>query len=224
MLIKFGHWVLRYRQIIFPVLQAGLFIPSSDIFPWEWSFLIGGALIASGVLIRSVTIGQEYFIRGNSKRKIYAINHVPNGIYSLCRNPMYFGNLLLLSGFGIFANSMFFVLVIFPVFLFLYFVIIKAEENVLLEKYGEEYKKYKSEVSALIPDLNLIDTAFKGFHLNWKWTLKKEYPSWILYLSVIGALLFCNGQIGSEIIIISAVIIFILYGLLRFLDKKRFFD
>jgi protein-S-isoprenylcysteine O-methyltransferase Ste14 len=224
MFIKFGNWILRYRQIIFPILHAGLFLPSSTIFPWEWSFLIGGALIIAGVLIRSITIGLEYVIKGNFQRKIYATIHVPNGIYSLCRNPMYLGNLLLLLGFGIFANSMFFVLIIFPVFLLLYLAIIKAEENMLLEKYGEEYKKYKSEVSMLLPDLSLIDTAFKGFHFNWKWALKREYNSWFLYFSVIDVLLFCNGQIGSAMTIISAVIIITLYALLRFLEKMQFLN
>jgi protein-S-isoprenylcysteine O-methyltransferase Ste14 len=224
MFIKFGNWILRYRQIIFPILHAGLFLPSSTIFPWEWSFLIGGVLIVAGVLIRSITIGLEYVIKGNFQRKIYATIHVPNGIYSLCRNPMYFGNLLLLLGFGIFANSKFFILIIFPIILLLYLVIINAEESILLEKYDDEYKKYKAEVSMLLPDLNRIQTAFKGFHFNWKWALKKEYNSWFLYFSVIDVLLFCNGQIGSAMTIISAVIIITLYVLLRFLEKMQFLN
>ena len=93
-----------------------------------------------------------------------------------------------------------------------------------MEKYDDEYKKYKAEVSMLLPDLNRIQTAFKGFHFNWKWALKKEYNSWFLYFSVIDVLLFCNGQIGSAMTIISAVIIITLYALLRFLEKMQFLN
>jgi len=224
MLVKFGNWIFHNRNILFPLFYAALFIPSPDILSLEWALSLGGIFIAAGILIRSITIGLEYIVRGGFKRKIYATNLVTGGIYSLCRNPMYLGNILLILGFGIFANSLIFILIFFPVFLFLYFAIISAEEAFLSKKFGEEYEAYKSKVKALIPDLIQIESAFKGYQFNWKQVLKKEYNSLFLYISGIEILLYYNEQIGDLTLLINMGIIVVLYGTVKYLKNNEYLD
>jgi len=115
--ITFGNWIFRYRNAIFPFFYVALFIPSPDIFANKYAIILGALIIISGIMVRSLTIGLEYIIRGGSKGKIHANKLVTGGIYSICRNPMYLGNILLILGFGIFANSLLFTALFSPLFL-----------------------------------------------------------------------------------------------------------
>jgi protein-S-isoprenylcysteine O-methyltransferase Ste14 len=79
---------------------------------------------------------------------------VRDGVYSLTRNPMLFGYLLALSGFGLITRS-FSTAFSFPL---LYTAIwtawIKGREELSLERrFGEEYRRYKEETPFLVPRL-----------------------------------------------------------------------
>ena len=135
MLVKLGNWLFKYRNILFPLFYAALFIPSPIIFQSErWALEIGLLFIGTGILIRCITIGLVYIIRGGSKRQIHAETLVTDGIYKVCRNPMYLGNILLLLGFGLFSNSLLFTLIFMPLFVFFYVAIIWAEEGLFVKK------------------------------------------------------------------------------------------
>lgn len=71
---------------------------------------------------------------------------VTNGIYSISRNPMYTGLLLMLVGYGFYlGNGLAFALL--PLFMgYMNRYQITPEEKVMEDKFGEEYQKYKSEV------------------------------------------------------------------------------
>ncbi|WP_158869664.1 methyltransferase family protein [Maribellus comscasis] len=222
--VKFGNWIFRYRNIIFPLFYAALFVPSMQIFQNSTGLLLGAFIIALGVAVRCITIGLEYIIRGGRHGKIHANNLVTGGIYSICRNPMYVGNILLILGFGVFANSLLFLLLFFPLFLIIYRAIIKAEEAFLYEKFGQEYLDYTSKVKSLIPDLRKIKSAFKGYTFNWKRVLLREYNSLYLYISGIELLMFYNKVIEFSMLVILFVITTVLYVLMKMLKKTRFSD
>ncbi|NJK97787.1 MAG: isoprenylcysteine carboxylmethyltransferase family protein, partial [Bacteroidales bacterium] len=124
MIAKFGNWLFHYRNVLFPFFYAALFIPTTPLCPDKWALTIGLFIIGIGVLIRSITIGLVYIIRGGQKRQIHAETLVTDGIYKVCRNPMYLGNILLILGFGIFANSLIFLLIFVPIFFVFYKAII----------------------------------------------------------------------------------------------------
>jgi protein-S-isoprenylcysteine O-methyltransferase Ste14 len=149
--VTFGNWIFRCRNIIFPLFYAVLFIPSQQIFKNNViALILGGIFIAAGITIRGITIGPEYIIRGGRSRKIHAENLVTGEIYSLCRKPVYIGDILLILGFGIFASSRLFIMLFFPVSLIIYFRISRAEEAFLIEKSGHGYLDYKSGIMALL--------------------------------------------------------------------------
>lgn len=70
---------------------------------------------------------------------------ITTGIYGIVRHPLYMSNGLLAIGMAILFKSLYALLFSIPYFL-AYLLIIYFEEKDLLEKYEEEYKKYKKKV------------------------------------------------------------------------------
>lgn len=71
---------------------------------------------------------------------------VIKGIYIFTRNPMYLGFLLWLLSFGVFLRNPFslIAIVLFVIYMNIFQII--PEENILEEKFGKEYLKYKENV------------------------------------------------------------------------------
>ncbi len=225
MLVKLGNLFFHYRNYFFAVMYAALFIPSPVLFPQtELARIIGGIVLASGLLTRSITIGLVYIIRGGSKRQIHAETLVTEGIYKVCRNPMYLGNLLLLLGFGLFANSLLFILIIFPLFVFIYIAIIRAEEAFLFNKFGNHFLDYKRQTNALFPRLSGLKTAFTGHRFNLKKVISKEHNSLFLYFEGILLLLLCDHSISPAAFWISTAVITVIYVTVKLLKRNRMLE
>jgi protein-S-isoprenylcysteine O-methyltransferase Ste14 len=225
MLVKFGNFIFHYRNFLFPVFYAALFIPSAPLFNQvETSVIIGSVIIALGILTRCITIGLVYIIRGGVKRQIYAEKLVTGGIYQVCRNPMYLGNILLILGFGFFANSILFLSVFFPVFCLFYLAIIKAEENFLSYKFGEEFVQYCQQTNALFPNITKIGQAFADHEFHFKRVLAKEYNSLFLYSIGILALLFYHKLVLLNTVLIIFGILLIIYLATKWAKKKKMLE
>lgn len=71
---------------------------------------------------------------------------VSSGIYSISRNPMYLGMLILLLFYGLFlGNGLVFMML--PVFIwYMNSFQIKPEEEMMIELFGDEYKDYQKKV------------------------------------------------------------------------------
>ncbi len=143
-MIALGNFFFKYRNWVFILFYAALFIPSPPIFSFSnsghnffiWPIIIGLVITITGQMIRGLTIGLAYIIRGGRGGKPYAEGLVREGIFNHCRNPLYVGNILMLLGVGILSNSLFYLLVIIPIFLFIYQAIVLAEEKFLRGKFG----------------------------------------------------------------------------------------
>lgn len=222
MIVKLGNFFFRYRNFFFPVLYATLFIPTVAVFASETlAFVLGLTIILFGITTRCSTIGLEYIVRGGLYRNIYADKLVTEGIYSICRNPMYLGNLSILLGFGIFANSALFTFIIFPAYLFIYFAIIKAEESFLSGMFGDEFTAYKKNVHALIPKFSKLGSAFKGYRFNWNKVVMKEYNSLFLYFMGLLVLQLYREQISMRVFVIIAAPVGVLYIAIKAVKKTR---
>lgn len=222
MLVKFGNFLFHYRNILFPFFYAALFLPSPDIFTnHKTAFIPGAFFIGAGIIIRSITIGLVYIIRGGKKKQIYAENLVTEGIYKICRNPMYLGNILLIFGFGIFANSLLFLILFFPLFLFFYLSIIKAEESFLFTKFGSRFEDYKNSTNALVPDLSSAKEAFAGHRFNFRRVIRKEYNSYFIYLSGILLLIWYKNLFSRDLALLIFSLLLIVYLFLKWLKKTK---
>ncbi len=142
-MVAIGNFFFKYRNFVFILFYLALFIPSRPLFSensfsdnyYLYPIIIGLVITLTGQLIRGATIGLAYIIRGGKEGKPYAEGLVTEGIFNHCRNPLYVGNILMLLGVGILSNSLFYVAVIIPVFLFIYQAIVIAEENFLRNKF-----------------------------------------------------------------------------------------
>jgi len=210
MLVKLGNVFYHYRNYFFPVLYAALFIPSPALFNDLNIALISGAiLIFLGMFVRCVTVGLVYIIRGGQNRRIYAEGLVTGGIYQICRNPMYLGNILLLIGFALFSNSLLYMAIIIPMMLFIYLGIIKAEEAFLYGKFGEQYLAFKNSTNAIIPKLGRINRAFQGHNFRYKLVLANEHNGIFMYSSGMIFLLYFHKtwDMVQSLVVFSVLLI-----------------
>lgn len=236
MMIQIGNFFFKYRNLLFILLYLALFIPSAPIFSAEafgaeyylWPIIIGLIITVSGQLIRGATIGLAYIIRGGKDGKVYAEDLVTTGIFNHCRNPLYVGNILMLTGVGILSNSLIYLLIFIPFFLFVYQAIVLAEENFLRNKFGQNFNAYCSKVNRWLPDLRGVGKTFEGMRFKWKRWLLKEYNTQYVWLSGITViLLFMYPQLTNydtvlrnTLLVVILSFLLLLYLFVRYLKKS----
>lgn len=196
-MISIGNFFFRYRNFLFLFLYLALFIPSAPLFSpgvfgpryFLWPVFLGLFITVSGQLIRGATIGLAYIIRGGKEGKVYAEELVTGGIFNHCRNPLYVGNILMLCGVGVLSNSLLYVAVFIPFFLFVYQAIVLAEEKFLRNKFGQQYDRYTKAVNRWVPSLHGISDTFKSMEFKWRRWILKEYNTQYIWLSGITLIL-----------------------------------
>ena len=87
-------------------------------------------------------------------RKVGAPSLTVSGPYSVCRNPLYLGNIIIYAGVVFLAGGphlreLF--MVVFAFFCIQYALIISLEEQVLKQKFKDEYLNYCLKVPRLLP-------------------------------------------------------------------------
>ena len=179
-----GNFLFRHRNKLFPVFYVLLFVPSPRLTGNLMTIMVSGFMIsAMGQVVRIAAIGLKYIIRGGRKRRVYAEALVTDGIFAHLRNPLYLGNILILVGLGVMANSLLFNLVVSPLFIFMYAAIIRAEENFLGKKFGEVYHRYITDVNRWLPRLSGLRETFESMEFRWKRVLIREYTTTYIWLS-----------------------------------------
>ncbi len=146
---------------------------------------VGFCVALLGQLVRGVTIGFEYVIRGGRNKRVYAEDLVTEGVYRMCRNPMYVGNLLIMAGLAVASNSLTCLLVAIPLFVFVYIAIVAAEEAFLRNKFGAAYDRYAADVPRWLPRLGALGEVVSDGSFHWMRVLVKEFATpfgWITML------------------------------------------
>ena len=173
--LRLGEFLFRYRSFTPLPLIALTFVFFKPLAPGStWTYAgLAVAFLGEGIRIASVgfagsgTSGRESFLKADSLNT--------TGLYSLARNPLYWGNLLIFAGLLIvFANH--WSLALFVLFLFLqYHFIVLAEESYLREQHGRTYEEYCARVRRWLPrfDRWLPPTA----SFSWKKVIFKENDS-----------------------------------------------
>jgi len=188
MLVGLGNFFFRYRNLLVPLAFALVLLPGPRIFGDPYLPLIAGAGIALlGQIVRALTIGLKYIVRGGRNRRVYAEDLVTDGIYSHTRNPMYVGNLLILAGLAVASNSWIVVLVAIPLAVLVYVSIVAAEENFLRGKFGPGYDEYARAVPRWLIKFRGLGETLGSSEFHWRRLLVKEYgttAAWIVAISV----------------------------------------
>ncbi len=236
-MIKIGNFFFKYRNILFIFLYLLLFVPSPDLFSpklfgdhyWIWPILIGLFITISGQAIRGATIGLAYIVRGGKEGKVYAEDLVTTGIFHHCRNPLYVGNVLMLFGVGVLANSLIYTFVVMPVFFFIYQAIVLAEENFLRSKFGESFNAYCKRVNRWVPNFAHIADTFSSMEFKWKRWILKEYNTQLVWLVGITMILLIkypqltdsNERLRNTLLAIILPVLGVTYLFVRWLKKSK---
>ena len=212
------------------MVYALLVFKSTPLMEDYWlALLLGFPVAFAGQSLRGITIGLEYIIRGGRNRQVYAEKLVQGGVFAHCRNPLYVGNFLILLGVGIASNSLLFVCLAIPFFLFAYAAIIAAEENFLRAKFGQDFIDYCARVNRLVPNFSGIRQTVSGMRFNWRRLLTAEYGSTYIWLAAMILVALKNhwlheayraGGIVETILWGAFAFVTVAYGVLRFLKKK----
>ena len=146
------------------------------------------------------------------------------GMYSLMRNPLYFGNFFMFLGVTLFVR-LWWVSVIYGLAFWLYYErIILAEEAFLKEKYGKDYVDYAKDTPAFI--LNFNNWKPPSLPFSFRHIVKREYSAFFAMIASFTVLEFIGDYIVTGKIIIDKVWLwlflggFVVYITLRTLKKK----
>ncbi|MDI3546276.1 MAG: hypothetical protein PWP68_1693 [Rikenellaceae bacterium] len=229
-MVKIGSFFFHIRNYLFPFFYLILFLPSPRIFNSSYTpFILGLLILFCGLLIRQLTIGLVNINRSGKNKHVHAnILHI-DGLFSHSRNPLYLGNVLEILGLAILSNSLIFLVIMFPFFVFIYQSIIIAEEDFLYKKFGQEYLEYKKRVPRWLPNLKGIRRTFQSMNFNFQRVLLKEYTTTFIALLAATLLIiklyyyFYSSTFISSLpyFIILIALLIITYFIIRYLKKSH---
>jgi protein-S-isoprenylcysteine O-methyltransferase len=135
--------IIQWAIVMFPI-TSGIYLVNLRI--------IGYLLVIVGFIISVVALNQL----GNNWTGMlgYRIKKnqvlVKNGIYKWIRHPIYLGMIMEITGYELIVNSW----LVVPIFMLVFWYVkrhIKKEDNLLRQKYNNDFLNYKKKVKALVP-------------------------------------------------------------------------
>jgi protein-S-isoprenylcysteine O-methyltransferase Ste14 len=230
-MVRIGNFLFRFRNGLFPLAILLVLLPGRELFADPLVAVVMGIGIALlGQLVRCITIGFEYIIRGGLNGRVYAENLVTEGIYRLCRNPMYVGNLLIAAGLAVASNVLTCLLVVIPLYAFVFIAIVAAEEAFLRNKFGAAYDRYVADVPRWLPRLVALGEVLRGGRFHWKRVLVKEFQTpfgWITMMLVVTLWHFASRHTLTlrhgtvRTLIVAYAVLAVLYVSIRYLKLSR---
>src|SRR5512144_1593559 len=135
-----ASWERIAQKIRVPVGRLGV-ICLLFMHPTAKSLAIGGAIAGLGALVRVWAAG--YIDKGQAL--------ATSGPYSLTRNPLYLGSLIMGLGLLIAGRVYWLLLPFVALYLLLYIPVMKREEDELLQGYGAAFVAYAGRVPMFFP-------------------------------------------------------------------------
>ncbi|HOK40465.1 MAG TPA: isoprenylcysteine carboxylmethyltransferase family protein [bacterium] len=229
--IKEGNFLFRWRSyipllfilIIFISLQNFYYPKNKHNYDVLWEFVCLGISLF-GLSIRIVTVGfTPEGTSGRNTEKQIAEQLNTTGLYSIVRNPLYLGNFFMWVGPALFPRNIFVSILIFIIFFLYYERIIYVEEEFLLKKFGNDYKKWAEKTPLFIPNFKLWKKPEQKF--SYKKVIKKEYNGFFALicvftlLEIIGDYFVQKYLEFDKIWLILFVISFIIFISIKILKK-----
>jgi protein-S-isoprenylcysteine O-methyltransferase Ste14 len=184
---------------MFPIACLPLLLPGPDAFDDNIvAALCGGAIALLGQIVRVLTIGLRYVIRGGRGGRVYAEDLVTDGLYAHTRNPMYLGNLLIAGGVAVASNSWTTVCVGIVLTGCLYLCIVAAEEQYLQSQFGAAFSEYCRDTPRWFPRFAGLRNTLSGMRFAWRRVLVKEYGTPLGWILVIVAITLFNVWSDGE--------------------------
>ncbi len=183
-IISIGNFLFKNRNYIFPITLLFMFlvVPPKDVFVGSESLeaykdLIAVLICLLGLLVRASVIGFAYIKRGGLNKQVYAEDLVTTGIFAICRNPLYVGNVIIYFGIFLMHGNLGVILLGTFLFVFVYISLIAAEENFLRNKFGQQFEDYSAVTPRWFPKLSNLKSAIKDMTFDYKKVIYKDYTT-----------------------------------------------
>ncbi len=150
---RLGGWLFRHRtSLSLPVAIAILAIPPGTA--WRSTTFVASGVVVTllGELIRLWGVHHIGVISRTRSDRLGPL--VASGPFTIVRNPLYVGNILLWAGFALTARLAWLAPVILVLLGAEYHAIVRWEERLLESRLGGAYRTYAARVPRWIPNLH----------------------------------------------------------------------
>jgi protein-S-isoprenylcysteine O-methyltransferase Ste14 len=183
-MITIGNFFFRFRNQVFPLLIVALFLLAPPPLQLMGSTATERAkdflallIILGGLALRATVIGFAYIQRGGLNKRVYAKDLVTEGMFGVCRNPLYVGNMLVYAGIFLLHGDPLVTVVGIALFAFIYQCIVYAEEAFLEAKFGDAYRAYCLDVPRWRLRLSRFAVSTEGMTFNIRRVIAKDYST-----------------------------------------------
>jgi protein-S-isoprenylcysteine O-methyltransferase Ste14 len=174
-LTRLGGWLFKQRTWLpLPIAAALLLVPGSPVSPPHSTSSIwaGVPIVAAGELLRIWAVHHIGVISRTRSDRLGPL--VDTGPFSIVRNPLYLGNILLWVGFAVSARLLWLVPVVVLLLAFEYHAIVRWEEQLLTARIGAAYGDYTRRVPRWLPALRAPSRADEAARFSLRDTLFSE--------------------------------------------------
>jgi protein-S-isoprenylcysteine O-methyltransferase Ste14 len=158
--------LIKYRSFIGGLcLIAILWLATPD----AWSIFGGFLLMMAGMFFRAWSSGHI-----NKDKEL-----ATEGPYSLTRNPLYFGSLILGSGIAVASNNRITTIIFIVYYLAFFTFLIAIERKRMRKRFGQQYDAWAKEANLFFPKIKKIGKS--NFNIAY-YMKNREYR--VLYFSL----------------------------------------
>jgi protein-S-isoprenylcysteine O-methyltransferase Ste14 len=155
-----GGWLFRQRSWLPVPIALVLLLVRWGMTRHPALPIVGPGLVIAGEGLRWWAVGQIGVISRTRTTRLGPL--IASGPFALCRNPLYVGNLLLWAGFTVWSGLLWMLPITLGVFIAYYQSIIRWEEVLLTERFGDAYARYAAETPRWWPRVGRLPTAFSA--------------------------------------------------------------
>ena len=224
--IEIGDFLFKHRSFtpIPLIIIVILFFRPIECGKFNLILNLCGLMISIvGEIVRVLGVGFSF--SGTSGRENYlrADNLNMTGIYSIVRNPLYIGNVLIYSGMLVVFSNLF-AISIFSIFIILqYYFIIFSEEDYLMEKYGKDIALYFKNVSRIVPNFKnykkpILKFSLKKVIFNENDSIFNILMMFVLILAY-KEMVFYGSVDNFKIYLIPGILLVFVYAIIKILKK-----
>lgn len=155
-----GGWLFRHRSWLPVPLALILVFVRWGVVRHGAIVVVGPLLVLAGEALRWWAVGQIGVISRTRNTRLGPL--ITTGPFSLCRNPLYVGNLLLWAGFTIWSGLLWMLPMTLGVFAAYYASIVGWEERLLTGRFGDAYREYCEETPRWWPRPSRLGRALQA--------------------------------------------------------------
>jgi protein-S-isoprenylcysteine O-methyltransferase Ste14 len=186
LLARAGAWLFRNRGIlpvpfiVVPFVFRGTMAPSG--------FVFGALFVAFGEGLRMWGVAAAGAATRRRSRDVTRL--VTYGPFAWMRNPLYFGNFFIWSGFTVVGGLTWFLPIAVLVFAIEYVPIVRYEEAVLESTFGDDYLRYKALTPRWLP---VAPAEQSTGPLCWRTAWRSERSTLLQFAALAAVLVLTQG-------------------------------